>query len=66
MNNTKRKEKGPALGQAQLCGGVKLVNRIPITPFYNWIYDHLMNIKLCYLNNYKYAIVLYYRDNRYP
>jgi hypothetical protein len=28
----KRKEKGHALGQAQICGGVKPVNRISIPP----------------------------------
>jgi hypothetical protein len=28
----KESEKGPALGQAHIYGGVKLVNRIPIPP----------------------------------
>jgi hypothetical protein len=36
---------GHALEQAQICGGVKLVNRISIPPFDNWIFDKLKYIK---------------------
>jgi hypothetical protein len=43
--NEQYKKEGPTLGQAQIYGGVKLVNRIPIPPFDNWGFCNLMYIK---------------------